>query len=181
MQTSSSTPKPENKPVGSVNIVVAPDFEGDSFWMAKEETLDNDLTHIVGTEPDPLLGTSDNADSTQHSEEEGDLDLEPETLIEVGAIITLPDEGEDTHIHTKLYDSGATQHISPYTHDFITYLPLTPPVFLNAANQKKFPAIGHGTLVVQEMMCHGMAGMHTREPQRHACGPNDGVRWTSGG
>jgi hypothetical protein len=74
----SSTPKPENKPVGSVNVVVAPDFEGDGFWMAEEETLDDDLTCLVGAEPDLLLGTSDNTDSTQHSEEEGDLDLEPE-------------------------------------------------------------------------------------------------------
>ena len=149
VQTSSFTPKPKNKPVGSVNIVVAPDFEGDSFWMAEEETLDNNLTCIVSAEPDLLLGTSDNADSTWHSEEEGDLDLEPETLIEVGAIITPANKGKDAHIHTELYNSGMTWHISPYKHDFITYLPLTPLIFLNAANQQKFPAIGHGTLVVQ--------------------------------
>ena len=29
--------------------------------------------------------------------------------------------------------------------------------------------------------CHGTAGMHVRELQRHAWRPNDGVRWTSGG
>ena len=149
---SSSTPKPENKPVGSANVVVAPDFKGDSFWMAKEETLDNDLMHIVGAEPDLLLGTSDNTDSTQYSEEEGDLDLEPETLIEVGAVITPANKGEDACICTELYDLGMTWHISPYKHDFITYLPLAPPVFLNAANQQKFPAIGHGTLVIQVLL-----------------------------
>ena len=148
-QMSSSTPKPENKPVGSANVVVAPDFEGNSFWMAKEETPDNDLMHIVGAEPDPLLGTSDNANSVQHSEEEGDLDLEPEILFEVGVVITLANEGEDACICTELYNLGVTWHISPYKHDFITYLPLTPPVFLNAANQQKFPAIGCGTLVIQ--------------------------------
>ena len=152
MQTSSSTKKPVNKPVGSVNIVVAPDFEGNSFWMAKEETLDDNLMHIVGAEPDPLLGTSDNANSMQHSEEEGDLDLGPEILIDVGAVITLANKGEDTCICTKLYDLGTTWHISPYRHDFITYSPLAPPVFLNASNQQKFPAIGHGTLVVQVLL-----------------------------
>ena len=30
-------PKPENKPVGSVNVVTAYDFEGDGFWMAEEK------------------------------------------------------------------------------------------------------------------------------------------------
>ena len=29
--------------------------------------------------------------------------------------------------------------------------------------------------------CHSAAGMHVREPQGHVCGPNDGVRQTSGG
>ena len=67
----------------------------------------------------------------------------------MGAIITPADKGKDAHICTELYNLGTTQHISPYKHDFITYLPLTPPVFLNAANQQKFPAIGHGTLVIQ--------------------------------
>ena len=28
-------------------------------------------------------------------------------------------------------------------------------------------------------MCHGVAGMHARELQRHACWPNDGVKQTS--
>jgi hypothetical protein len=32
-------PKPENKPVGSANVVTAYDFEGDGFWMAEEKPI----------------------------------------------------------------------------------------------------------------------------------------------
>ena len=31
----------------------------------------------------------------------------------------------------------------------MSYSPLAPPIFLNTANQQHFPAIGHGTLVIQ--------------------------------
>ena len=103
---------------------------------------------LISIEPDPMLGIVDEADSAWHSEEKGDLAFEPQTVIEVRAIIIQVNEGEDACIHTKLYDSGATWHISPYKPDFLTYLPLAPPVFLNTANQQKFPVIRHGTLVV---------------------------------
>ena len=135
-QTPSSAPKPENKPVGSANAIITHDLEGDGFWMAKEVAADADLMHLVGTELDPMLGIVDKANSAWHSEEEGDLAFEPQTVIEVGAIITQVDEGKDAHIHTELYNSGMTQHISPYKPNFLTYSPLTPPVFLNAANQQ---------------------------------------------
>ena len=55
----SSTPKPKNKPVGSANAVVPYDFNGDGFWMAKEEATDKDLACIISTEPDPLLDVPD--------------------------------------------------------------------------------------------------------------------------
>ena len=152
-QMPSSTPKPENKPVGSTNAIIAHDLEGDGFWMAKEAVMDADLVCLVGAEPVPVLGIADEANSMQHSEEEGDLAFEPQTVIEVGAIITQVNKGKDVRICTELYDSGATWHISPYKPDFLTYLPLTPPVFLNAANQQKFPAIGHGMLSV--LVPHG--------------------------
>ena len=48
---------------------------------------------------------------------------------------------------------GTTWHISPYKPDFLTYSPLTPPVFLNTANQQKFPVIGHRMLVI--LVLHG--------------------------
>jgi hypothetical protein len=50
---------------------------------------------------------------------------------------------------TELYDSGAMRHISPYKSDFSSYKPLSLPVFLNTANQQRFPAVGTGTLTIQ--------------------------------
>ena len=153
VQTPNSTPKPENKPVSSANAIVAHDLRGDGFWMAEEAAADTDLTCLIGAELDPTLGIVDEADSAWHSEEEGDLAFEPQSVIEVGAVITQVNEGEDARICTELYDSGATQHISPYKPNFLTYLPLALPVFLNAANQQKFPAIGRGTLAI--LVPHG--------------------------
>jgi len=63
-----------------------------------------------------------------------------------GTIITSCKEGDTPHV--KLFDSGATRHISLYKADFTTYSPLTPPVFLNTANQQHFPAVGTGKLAI---------------------------------
>jgi GAG-pre-integrase domain len=64
-----------------------------------------------------------------------------------GAVIT-PME-EDLSPHTELYDSGATCHISPYKADFTSYKALSPPAYLNTANQQRFPTIGEGNLVIR--------------------------------
>jgi len=71
-------------------------------------------------------------------------EIEGEELI--GAVIT-PCEELDTPC-VELFDSGATRHISPYKADFTAYSPLTPPVFLNTANQQRFPAVGTGKLAI---------------------------------
>ena len=64
-----------------------------------------------------------------------------------GMVITLVEE--DHSPHTELYDSGATCHISPYKADFTSYKALSPPAYLNTANQQCFPTIGKGNLVIQ--------------------------------
>ena len=66
-QASSTTPKPENKPVGSANVIY--DFDGDGFWMASEEIVD--CMHLVSTEPDPMLGATEEAEDWE-GEEDGD-------------------------------------------------------------------------------------------------------------
>ena len=55
---------------------------------------------------------------------------------------------------TEVYDSGTTQHISPYCKMFENYAS-TPPKSLNAANNGRFVAIGKGDMVieVQNGMC----------------------------
>ncbi len=142
-QTSSSNSKPKNKPVGSANATIVHDFEGDGFWMVEEVAVDP--APFVSTEPDPLLGVPDDIEDTPHWEGESTM-LEEDWI---GAVITQANENEDNRVCVELYDSGATCHISPYKSDFTSYAPLSPPVFLNTANQQKFPAIGHGTLIVR--------------------------------
>ena len=55
---STTSTKPENKPVGSANVVVEHDFEGDGFWMAVEEDLVAPALNF-GADPDPCLGDPD--------------------------------------------------------------------------------------------------------------------------
>ena len=158
-QAQSTSTKPENKPVGSANIIY--DIKGDGFWMATDEAID--CTHLVRMEPDPMLDAPDIADEAPHCEGEEDVWLDEGDLIE--AVISPIDE--DNRLCTELYDSGATRHISPYKSDFISYSPLAPPIFLNTANQQRFPAVGRGTLVVRvpnkgtesELTLHG--ALHT--------------------
>jgi hypothetical protein len=126
MQMSSS--KLENKPVGSANAAIVHDFNGDGFWMVEEAAIN--LAPLIIAELDPLLGAPDDPEVVPHWEGEKTM-LEEELT---GAVITQVNETQDNWIHVELYDSGATHHISPYKSDFISYAPLTPPVFLNTAN-----------------------------------------------
>ena len=111
--------------------------------MAVDEAVNR--THLVSAEPDPMLGALDDIEDAPHREGEDEIELGEEEWI--GAIITPVDEDNRTRV--ELYDSGATRHISPYKSDFTSYSPLSPPIFLNTANQQRFPAVGRGTLVVR--------------------------------
>ena len=164
MQMQCSTPKHKNKPVGPVNAVIPYDFNGDGFWMVEEEVADKDLACIISAKLVPLLGIPDDAWHLEGEESSGfGLELEE---INVGVVLTPAEEDHDTCIHTELYDSGAMCHISPYKPDFISYMPLTLPIYLNATNQQKFPMIGHGTSIVhvpngEEEMHHTLhAALH---------------------
>ena len=94
--------KPENKPVGSANAIMAHDYEGDRFWMAEEEAIN--LAPIVSVEPDPMLGAPNDLEDAPHLEGEEMLLNKEEWF---GAVIT-PAEETDSHICIKLYNSGAT-------------------------------------------------------------------------
>ncbi len=154
-ESTTSSAKPKNKPVGSANAVVEHDFEGDGFWMAEEEAVAPTL-HIAA-DPDPCLEDPDDLEGDAPDElhftwdrpddwlREETGEIEGEEL--AGTVIT-PGE-EDNTPRVKLYDSSATCHISPYKSDFTAYSQLSPPVFLNTANQQQFPAVGTGTLVIQ--------------------------------
>jgi hypothetical protein len=113
------------RPVGSANAVDADDSDADGFWVVEEVTqAQND-----SAESDALSDwTDDNGSESSH------------------AIITPIEEMSVARV--ELYDSRATQHISPYKDDFVTYSSLPTPVLLNAANKQRFPAIGTGTLCI---------------------------------
>jgi len=110
--------------------------------MASDEATN--CTNLISVKLNPMLGTSNDIDDAQHYKgEKIKLDKEEWTR----AVITL--SNDDNRICIKLYNLGATRHISPYKSNFIFYAPLTPPIFLNTTNQQRFPAIKWGTLVVQ--------------------------------
>src|SRR6266851_4921487 len=101
-----------------------------------------DLDDLEGDAPNELHFAWDGPDDWLR-EEIGEI--EGEEL--VGAMVT-PCEEDDTP-HIELYDSGATHHISPYKSNFTAYSQLSPPVFLNMANQQWFPAVSTRILAIQ--------------------------------
>ena len=118
--------KTETKPVGSANAVATTDEEVDGCWVAEFESRELGLEEIA------LINKSDW------------LYEEDETVMAINR--PLPKECGK---HVELYNSGATRHISPYKASFLTYITLNPPIFLNAANQQRFPTIGVGSLAIR--------------------------------
>jgi hypothetical protein len=118
--------KSEMKPVGLVNAVVTQDEAIEGKCWAVELSL----------------GASDPGD---------DLIDESDWLckVEETAAPVITPVSDDRGECVELYDSGATCHIPPYKSDFTMYTTLDPPVYLNAANQQWFPAIGTSTLSIR--------------------------------
>jgi hypothetical protein len=54
-----STPKPDNKPVGLANTVAYMDDKGDGFWMVKVADKEVAPAHVVSTELDLILYAPD--------------------------------------------------------------------------------------------------------------------------
>src|SRR5258708_30942314 len=75
----------------ALNITIIHDFEGDWFWMAKENAH---FAPIIIAEPDPLLGTPDDVGVVPQWQ--GAEILPADEWIE--AVITQMDRTEDDHI-----------------------------------------------------------------------------------
>jgi len=120
-------PKSEMKPVRSANAVTTHDEDVDKCWVADFASGVPDLEGVT------LIDKSDW------------LCEGLEGLVVVAAITPISDDRGE---HVELYDLGTTRHISPYKSDFATYIVLNPPVYLNAANQQRFPTVGMGTLAI---------------------------------
>ena len=131
----STTARPETWPVGAANFVAADDIEGNGFWMAIEG---EEPAHTISTDPDPFLGEEE-----EHVDFEADNESVPDDdsddwlcEMEETAAAAITQESNSTAMRIKLFDLGATRHISPYWDDFMTYSLLTPPLLLNTANQQ---------------------------------------------
>lgn len=87
------------------------------------------------------------SDKLDSEGEELDSDIEETAM----AIIVPVDADTSSTTCTEVYDLGASHHICPYKDNFLSYTPLSPLLYFNAASQHKFPAIGMGTLVLRTL------------------------------
>ena len=65
-ESTTSSVKPKNKPVGLVNAIVEHNFKGDGFWMAEEVEVAPTLT--TGADLDPCLGDPDDLEGDASNE-----------------------------------------------------------------------------------------------------------------
>jgi hypothetical protein len=77
-----------------------------------------------------------------------DNEGEDHNIEETTMAIIVPTNADCTPC-TKIYNLGASCHISPYKDDFMSYTPLSTLLYFNTASQHKFSAISMGTLVIQ--------------------------------
>ena len=94
--TSTSTSKPENKPVGSANIAtIDDDSDGDGFWVVEEEIH----THTTYLMPDPEMSNSDTESNDDNKASHTELagaedDQPPDWFSSDDQLVT---EGEESH------------------------------------------------------------------------------------
>ena len=160
--------------MGSANAVETTADDGDGFWMAVEEVTHAQVisaepdtlfdepeevahAHAVSAELDALLGESEILEDVLCAQTEGAEFRVAPTVVRPSCTKTertrylkrrwlVPFSRRPSRSRSREpYYSGAIRHISPYHSD----LPLSPPVFLNAANQQHFPAVGTGTLAIR--------------------------------
>jgi len=145
--------------VGSANVATIDNSDDGDFWAANAE--------IVDLYNNPMMGKSEWSNEEgydPHAEGEGE-DVywpDPEGItwdIEEMAGATITPTEEDTLPRTELYDSGTSRHISPYKANFTSYTPLSPPLYIGATNNHKFPTVGTGTLVIQVPANGGESGL----------------------
>ncbi|KAJ3511824.1 hypothetical protein NLJ89_g3875 [Agrocybe chaxingu] len=98
-------------------------------------------------------------DAHEYDDLEWEMDNVPESPSEDYVFVEhfLPDEaliateparpGQYAFVRVELYDSGCTQHISPYREQFKTFEEIPPKTF-HAANKQSFSAMGRGEMVI---------------------------------
>jgi hypothetical protein len=84
------------------------------------------------------IGEADFADSESGSDDAKASDTYTQDAV----------SASEGNAEAELYDSGASRHISPFRHRFVTYQPITPRP-ISAADNRVFYAIGTGTLQIE--------------------------------
>ena len=94
-------------------------------------------------EPEEVKG-EEVADGTQND----DAGQESQDIFEELLVAAEPlKPGQYAFIQAELYNSGCTQHISPYHKDFESFTEI-PPMSFSAANKQKFSTSGNGEMVI---------------------------------
>jgi hypothetical protein len=108
-------------------------------WDTKELSgVDNDSSSLFYVDPDSVSGVPHNGIcNTPNISKPNDA----AAYVSTGA-------AHANNTCTELYDSGMTQHISPYRDMFETFMEIPLKVF-NTANQQKFDTIGQGEMVIE--------------------------------
>ena len=126
-----------------------------SLQMVSESSISSLLS--AGNEQDGI-DHDDGSDWFSEVEDDGPSDDLSTKVDFTAAIADISDEDEETCAamlteivqpagHVDFYDSGTTEHLSPYRDQFTTYRDITPKS-LTAANKQKFPAVGAGEMII---------------------------------
>ena len=120
-----SSSRPENKPVGTANIIIADNSDPEGFYTVVQDN--------------------------EHSEQP-DNEGERPCIEEIVAAAIAPGD-VDHSPHIEIFDTSATRHISLYKADFSSYTTLSPPFYLKSADKNNsFLAIGMGTLIIKMLI-----------------------------
>jgi hypothetical protein len=111
---------------------------GDGWDTEELSGVDSDSSSLVHVDLDLVSEVS------QHETFDEPGSLEPEDM----AAYVSTNCAYTNGIHTELYDSGTTHHISPYREMFENLVDILPKTF-NATNQQKFDAVGKGDMVIE--------------------------------
>ena len=161
-------PKKETKSDGRANAAES-DSESDCAWILEDDDNNSvasddslpDLSQISDSEDDDEAYTgfedweAEEQDwfcDTPHSDNDKEVvakreeDAAKNLGYVSGEALVTTDSSKPTH-RIKLYDSGCTNHISPFCEHFENYIDISLKRF-QAANQQTFDAIGRGELVI---------------------------------
>jgi hypothetical protein len=155
----------KEKASGSANAASECDSESEGAWAAMEsgdERVSSDNGSMPGlqsvsdssSECSEVGGTGLSDDEDWFSEvgedasELDDIGWTSDDLPEESLVATEPAKpGQYAYMRSELYDSGCTQHISPYREDFTSFTEI-PPKSFRATNKQSFSATGKGEMVV---------------------------------